>query len=194
MPKGQFATTPEKRSRKTVPVGSGLPVKKLRRSDTNPARQRTNQKRRGDFEWSTILVPVDFSPGSLKALDLAVSLARHCGASVVLLHVLDLIFSRGHFDSPRLRPLRSQALADAKQQLTTLARRRVRPHVPVIHRVVLGVAYSVIVEAASKAQADLVVMGSERRTGLNRFLVGSVAERAVRHARCPVLVVRDTAR
>ena len=54
-------------------------------------------------------------------------------------------------------PLRAEALKDAKRQLATLAKRRVRPHVPVRHYVLKGVAYSVIVEAASKAKADLIV-------------------------------------
>ena len=157
----------------------------------NPDRKLERQKHVGGFDLNTILVPVDFSASSLEALDFAVSLAGRLDASIVLLHALDPIYSPGRFDSPRLRPLRAQALEDAKRQLATLAKRRVRPHVPVRHHVLKGVAYSVIVEAASKAQADLIVMGSEGRTGMNRFLVGSVAEKVIRHARCPVLIARD---
>jgi len=163
-------------------------------NDTHLSRSLKSSKRTADIDLSTILVPVDFSAGSLEALDFAVSLARRVAASIVLLHALDPIYSPGRFDSPRLRPLRAQALKDAKQQLAMLAKRRVQPHVPVRHQVLNGVAYSVIVEAASKARADLIVMGSEGRTGMNRFLVGSVAEKVIRHARCPVLVVRDKAR
>ena len=138
-----------------------------------------------------ILVPVDFSAGSLKALDFAVSLARCLDASIYLLHVLDTIFSSKQFDSPRLRPLRAQATATAKQKLGLLANQHVRSHVFINWQVLGGVAHSVIVEAAAKSKADLIVMGSEGRTGVNRFLVGSVAEKVVRHAPCPVLVVRD---
>ena len=161
---------------------------------THLSRQLKSSKRTVDIDLSTIIVPVDFSTGSLEALDFAVSLARRLDASILLLHALDPIYSRGRFDSPRLRPLRTQALKDAKRRLAMLAKRRVRLHVPVRHQVIKGVAYSVIVEAAAKTKADMIVMGSEGRTGMNRFLVGSVAEKVIRHARCPVLVARGRTR
>lgn len=157
-------------------------------------RKQEDPRRAIGGDLNTILVPVDFSAGSLEALDFGVSLARRLDASIVLLHALGSIYSPGRFDSPRLRPLRTQALKDAKRRLATLAKRRVRPHVPVRHQVIKGVAYLGIVEAASKAKADMIVMGSEGRTGINRFLVGSVAEKVIRHARCPVLIARDRRR
>jgi nucleotide-binding universal stress UspA family protein len=138
-----------------------------------------------------ILVPVDFSVGSLKALDYAVPLARSLDASIYLLHALDPIYSSQKFDAPRLRPLRAQALEAAKQQLGLLAKRHVPSHVFVNWQVLKGVAHSVIVEAAAKSNADLIVMDSEGRTGVGRFFIGSVADKVVRHAPCPVLVVRD---
>jgi nucleotide-binding universal stress UspA family protein len=70
----------------------------------------------------------------------------------------------------------------------------VKPHVPVTQKLLKGAAYSVIVAAAAQARADLIVMGSEGRTGMSRFLMGSVAEKVVRHARCSVLIVRDRER
>ena len=161
---------------------------------TNPVQQQASQKQIGDFALDTIFVPVDFSDGSLKALDFAVSLARRVGASIRLLHALSPIYLSGKFDSPRLRPLRAQAFEDAKKRLATLSKRRVRRHVPVRHQVLKGAAHAVIIEAASKAKADLIVMGSEGRSGVNRFLVGSVAEKVIRHARCPVLIARDRTR
>jgi universal stress protein A len=170
------------------------------RGETRVARSRKNRvappadpKREEDVEVSTILVPVDFSPGSLKALSLAMSMARRFGASIILLHALDTNYSSRHFDSLRLLPLRAQAFADAEQRLARLARQRGQTLVPIIHRVGLGVVCSVIIESAAETQADLIVMGSEGRTGVSRFLVGSVAEKVVRHAPCPVLVVRDKA-
>jgi universal stress protein A len=157
----------------------------------NRAQRLANQKRIDSLALNTIMVPVDFSAGSLKALNFAVSLAQSLDASIYLLHVLDPIYSFGKLDSPRLRPLRAQALEDAKRQLGTLAKRHVRSHVFINWQVLGGVAYSVIVGAAAKSKADLIVMGSEGRTGMNRLFVGSVAEKVVRHAPCPVLVVRD---
>jgi len=178
-------TNPSRRA-----VASARDKSRIARRQTKPAARPAGATFDDALGLSTIFVPVDFSPGSLQALEFAVSLAQRFGATIVLLHVLDPIYGRGRFDSPRLRPLRAQALAEAKQLLARVAERSVQPRVPVVHRVMLGVAYSVIVEAAAQARADLIVMGSEGRTGAHRFFVGSVAEKVVRHARCPVLVVR----
>ena len=167
---------------------------RVARSRNKSSRRSLDHSRNGKFSLNSILVPVDFSPGSVKALGLAVSLARRFGASIILLHALDSNYSSRHFDSLRLLPLRAQAFVDARQRLARLTKQHVQPLIPIIYRVGLGVAYSVIVEAATNTQADLVVMGSEGRTGVNRFLVGSVAEKVVRHARCPVLVVRNKIR
>jgi universal stress protein A len=142
-------------------------------------------------DLNTILVPVDFSPGALHALNFAVSLARLLGASIVLVHVMDSIYVSGRLDSRRLRLLRTEAHEKNKRLLARLAKRRVRPLVPVRHYLLKGTAYAEIVEMAAKASADLIVMGSEGRSGMTRLLVGSVADGVIRHARCPVLVVRD---
>lgn len=143
---------------------------------------------------NTILVPVDFSTGALHALNFAASLARRLGSSIVLVHVMDSIYVSGRFDSRRLRSLRAEAHEESKRRLSALAKRRVRPQVPVRHYLLKGAPSVKIVEMALKVGADLIVMGSEGRTGMKRFLVGSVAEKVIRHARCPVLVVRGRAR
>jgi nucleotide-binding universal stress UspA family protein len=161
------------------------------KSETNPSRRAGEPENNGSLDLNTILVPVDFSPGALHALNFAVSLAGRIGASIVLVHVMDPIYVPGRLDSPRLRSLQMEAHEDTRRLLAGLAKRRVRPHVPVRHYLLKGTPSAKIVEAASRTGADLVVMGSEGRSGIKRFLVGSVAERVIRHARCPVLVVRD---
>jgi len=145
----------------------------------------------GSVDLKTILVPVDFSPGALHALNYATSLARRLGSSIVLVHVMDSIYVSGRFDSRHLRSLRAEAHEESKRLLSALAKRRVRPHVPVRHYLVKGAPSAKIVEMASRTNADLIVMGSEGRSGMKRLLVGSVAEKVIRLARCPVLVVRD---
>lgn len=140
---------------------------------------------------NTILVPVDFSPGALHALNFAAALARRLGSSIVLVHVMDSIYVSGHFDSRRLRSLRTEAHEESKRLLSVLAKRRVRPQVPVRHYLLKGASSAKIVEMASRTDADLIVMGSKGRSGMKRLLVGSVAEKVIRLARCPVLVVRD---
>jgi nucleotide-binding universal stress UspA family protein len=172
-----------------------------KRSAATPKADATSLKRKPKSpntavggDWRTLLVPVDFSARSLEALDFAVSIARKVDASIVVLHVIDPIHAPGRLDARRLRSLRAEALRNAKRQLAQLVSRRVKPHVPVTQKLLKGLVYSVIVEAAAKARADLIVMGSEGRTGMSRFLIGSVTEKVIRHARCSVLVVRGKGR
>ena len=153
-------------------------------------RQQVSQKLGTRSELKTILVPVDFSVSSMKALDFAVALATRFEASIELRYVLDPMYSPGRFEAPRLSSVRAEAVKEATLKLAKLAKLRVKPHGPVRHRVLKGIAYSAIVEAAAKIKSDIIVMGSEGRTGMSRFLVGSVAEKVVRHAQCPVLMVR----
>jgi nucleotide-binding universal stress UspA family protein len=160
------------------------------RSTTSSATRTGDPANNGSVDLNTIFVPVDFSPSSLNALNFAVSLARRLGASIVLVHVLDLIYVSGRLDSRRLRSLRAEAHEDAERLLAGLAKRRVRPHVPVRHHLLKGTPSAKIVEMASRNGADLIVMGSEGRGGMKRFLVGSVAERVIHQAHCPVLFVR----
>ena len=163
------------------------------RNEPKPVQQLPNQKALRGVDLNIIFVPVDFSAASLEALDFAIELAKRFGASIELRHVLDPMYTPGRFESPRLRSIRAEALREATLRLTKLAKQRVKPHVPVRHRVLKGIAYSAIVDAAAKTKADMIVMGSEGRTGMRRFLVGSVAEKVLRHARCAVLIARTKA-
>jgi nucleotide-binding universal stress UspA family protein len=136
------------------------------------------------------VVPVDFSAGSLRALDLAGLLAARFNATLVLVHVLDPIYTPGRFDSPRLRPLRAEARQEAESKLGKLAQDRVEVlQPPTRHQVIDGAAPDAIIGFAKKAKADWIIMGSKGQTGVKRLLAGSVAERVVRQATCPVLVV-----
>ena len=161
-------------------------------NDHRPARMRAKELTAvPGLSLRILLVPVDFSAASFKALDFAVELAKPFGASVELLHVLDPMYAPGQFNAPKLRQLRREAGEDAKRRLAKVARRD--PNGRLRHAVLNGVPYSVIVEKAARIKASMIVMGSRGRTGLGRFLVGSVAEKVIRHAQCPVLIVRDEA-
>ena len=171
--------------KRTVPRTS-----RAARHGTASTKMRTKEPRRTpELALRVILVPVDFSPGSLKAMDFAVALAKPFNASIELLHVLDPIYAAGRFDAPRLRQFRREAVQDAKRRLANVAKRNVNTRLR--HTVVIGTPYAEIVEKASRIDANMIVMGSRGRTGLGRFLVGSVAEKVIRHAECPVLIVRD---
>lgn len=122
-----------------------------------------------------IAVPTDFSEASDRAVEYAAALARRVGASVYLMHVLR-DQSRYHLARARLG-----GLAD-----------RLTCGVP---RVALevrdGAPADSIAEAATHYGADLIVMATHARSGLAHLLSGSVAERLIRIASCPVLVLRD---
>ncbi len=135
-----------------------------------------------------LLVPVDFSHDARYAAEYAQAIAQRFGAEIVLLHVsAALAFVPGSLLEVRETAADRQALealADALRAAGVRVRTRLRPGVPADE----------IVRAAADEGADLIVMGTTGRTGLAHVLLGSVAERVVRRATCPVLTVRDPGR
>ena len=160
---------------------------KARSSTSSPS---TRLKRTPSLKLRTILVPVDFSKRSRAALNYAITLARDYGGSLLVLHVLDQLSAPGRLESARLRQLKSSSRSEAAEQLQALSRELVQTAVRTQSALRHGPATDVIVAFAAAKKADLIIMGSQGRTGLSPLLIGSVAERVVRHAFCPVLVVR----
>jgi nucleotide-binding universal stress UspA family protein len=80
---------------------------------------------------------------------------------------------------------------EAEQKLNSLAKSLIPREVPVEITVETGIAFDVIVEMAKKMNVDLIITTTQGHTGLSRAMIGSTAERVVRHAPCPVLVVRE---
>jgi universal stress protein A len=161
-----------------------------RKAQPSTSGQTAGVKRKRSLKLRTILVPVDFSEHSRAALNYAITLAQDFGGSIVVLHVLDPLLATGRLDSARLRQLKSSSRGDAEKQLKTLNRVLLETGVRAELLLRNGPATNIIVATAVARNADLIIMGSEGRTGLRRLLIGSVAERVVRHAHCPVLVVR----
>jgi len=142
-----------------------------------------------------ILVPVDFSAHSDRALRYAAKLAGQVGASVELLHVVENInygaFSEAYV--PNLPDLMQELVNDGVQRLTSL-KAALFPHgADVETAVFVGYPASAIVDHARAGGFDLIVMGTHGRTGLSHMFMGSVAERVVRTAPCAVLTVRERA-
>ncbi|GIX03617.1 MAG: universal stress protein [Planctomycetaceae bacterium] len=142
------------------------------------------------LKFRTILVPVDFSPVSETALEVAHALARDHQGRMVLLHVA-------------IPPAPAHEVYVPPEELTRLAQqaREQLEHwahkyldVPTDTRVMAGEPGPAIVSLAGELSADLIVMGTHGRTGLMRLLMGSVAEWVLRHAPCPVLTVRPHTR
>jgi universal stress protein A len=160
------------------------------RKTSRSASTEAGSKQTSSLKLRTILVPVDFSKRSLAALNYADMLTRSFGGSVMLLHVLDPILTAGRLESARLRQLKASSRREAAEQLRAVRRKLVQKGVPTQRFLRHGPAADTIVAFAGKTKADLIVIGSQGRTGLKRLLIGSVAERVVRHALCPVLVAR----
>jgi len=142
-----------------------------------------------------ILVPTDFSAGSEHAWTEARRLASRLGAELVLLHVLveAPLYSEGPFTVKQTRGVFEAArkwAVDALGQWTSAA---VAEGLSARWVLRTGVPYKEIVGATTRERADLIVIGTHGRGGLDRALLGSVADRVIRLAPCPVLTVRDTA-
>ncbi|HLY37386.1 MAG TPA: universal stress protein [Candidatus Binatia bacterium] len=137
-----------------------------------------------------ILVPHDFSAHATRALGVAADLARLHRGRLIVLHVVTPFHPVTGFpeDGTVVVP-ELDVLTGERDRLEALVRRTLgRVKVPVECRVTIGDPFHRIVDAAR--HADAIVMATAGRTGLSRLVIGSVAEKVVRHARVPVLTVR----
>jgi nucleotide-binding universal stress UspA family protein len=143
-----------------------------------------------------ILVPVDFSAHSEKAIRFATTLANKFGARVSLLHVVEDPFVTGAWQAEAFVANIPELLDDLKKasraQLADLKKNLAAHGFLVETEVVTGQPASTIVEYAAAGGFDVIVMGTHGRTGLSHAFMGSVAERVVQKAPCAVLTVRDT--
>jgi len=145
------------------------------------------------IQIKTILHPTDFSESSRHAMEYALSLAENFGAQVHVLHVIEEVASAMYFDMLQTPPL-AQLMQDIEEQ----ARKALADVVPpdrlggkkpeyIVRK---GAPFLEIIRCADEIGADLIVCGTHGRTGLKHALFGSVAEKVVRKASCPVLSVR----
>ena len=136
-----------------------------------------------------ILAPVDFSDASRDALDYASAFARLLKARLTVLHSVEAP------ELPRrlaafAHRVKATALDQAREDVTEFAARAASAADKLATEIVAGGPRDEIIRALSRLKADLVIMATSGRTGLKRLWLGSVAEHVVRHASCPVLVVR----
>jgi nucleotide-binding universal stress UspA family protein len=144
----------------------------------------------------SILVPVDFSKSAWRALEYASSLASRYGAVVDVLHV----WSVPQFMPPDMLGIAGSHASElvgvvqgnAETELKRLAEEAARDGISIRRtRAEPGIPSQVILDAAKQDGYDLIVMGTQGRSGLAHVLLGSVAERVVRYAECPVMTVRE---
>jgi nucleotide-binding universal stress UspA family protein len=143
------------------------------------------------FRLKRILVPIDFSDCSKKALQYALPLAKQHRAAITLLYVVPPSYAVGEYGGIDYTSLEAEARAGADKALAALVVDEIRGEVPADTVVRSGSTAFEIIEAARRLPADMIVVSTHGRTGLKHVLLGSVAENIVRHAPCPVLVVRE---
>jgi nucleotide-binding universal stress UspA family protein len=135
------------------------------------------------FPFHTVLCPVDFSAASRRAFRLAARLTGEAYGMLIVVHV----------QPPSPEDLIPAAGSEVRRNKLRHALGRFKPFDPrvhVEHRLVEGDAASEILREAQAARCDLIVMGTHGRMGIERLLLGSVAEEVMRNAPCPVVTVR----
>jgi nucleotide-binding universal stress UspA family protein len=143
------------------------------------------------MELRRILVPIDFSDASLKALRYAIAFARQFQAKILLLHVVHVSYMAGEYGPIDVPVLEAQLVDAAKLKLRDLAVEKVAAELLEDTIVCVGPAVHEIAEVAQERHSDLIILSTHGYTGLKHVLLGSVTENVVRHAPCPVLVVRE---
>ena len=139
-----------------------------------------------------ILVPIDFSPNAEEAMTWAIDLARRYDASLLVAHVVQPVAWPASPDGTMLTP--SDLLATTRRELfESLGRTRDQIEsagIPTETELLDGIPAAALAALAHREGVDLIVMGTHGRSGLKHALLGSVAEKVLRAAPCPVLTVR----
>lgn len=139
-----------------------------------------------------ILVPQDFSDYSLHALRYAITFAELFKSELVVLHIVEPIvypadFSFGQVSIPAME---EEIRKHSEEQLNELVEKEIPEKVKATPIIRVGKPFIEIVEAAKAENADLIVISSHGRTGMDHVLFGSTADKVVRKAPCPVLTIR----
>jgi len=186
-----------KPSTKNLSSVSGKRVRPLATRAINkskaPSRASTNGSK-PELRIKSILVPIDFSIPSIKALKYAAAFAEQFGAKLTLLNVVEPV---------GLPDFATHPLFIENDKLTVISESRlqrlcpkIKIHEKLVEKVLVrtGVPFNEIASAARTLKVDLIIIATEGNTGFKHLLLGSTAERVVRHAPCPVFVVRETER
>ena len=144
--------------------------------------------------YQNILVPLDGSELGEAALATATDIARCTGAILTLIRVPDHPMMEYYIDQPVvLADLRSRDAERARDYLDAIAARLRLDGLTVVTRVMGGAVADAILDVANTESADLIAMATHGRSGIGRFLLGSVADRVTAHADVPVILVRPVA-
>lgn len=138
-------------------------------------------------------MPIDFSENSKKALRYAQPFAEQFGAEIILLHVVEpMIRPEGYMIVPVALESRRVARMDEREmRLGSLRHQEIGERIKGDTFVQMGEPHKEIISMAKARKVDLIIIATHGYTGVKHVVLGSTAERVVRHAPCPVLVVRE---
>jgi len=144
------------------------------------------------MSFKNILVPTDGSEYTKYAVDTAIELAKMSGGKIIALYVLDKsIYANSPMDAAVTLVNVYEALEKEGAHATSYVRERAKEAgVIAEEKRVEGIPANIILQEAEAGRCDTIVMGSLGRTGISKLLMGSVAEKIVRSAKCPVMVVK----
>jgi nucleotide-binding universal stress UspA family protein len=164
---------------------------KLDRRDEPLMDAATRMAVKSPFKIKHILVPIDFSDCSKKALQYALPLAKEHQAAITLLYIVPPAYGAGEYGGIDYARLEASMREGGEKELAKLAVDEARGEVSAAALVRVGSPAVNIIEVARSLPADLIVISTHGRTGLKHVLLGSVAEYVVQRAPCPVFVVRE---
>lgn len=141
----------------------------------------------------TILVAVDFLPASLKAVEHAFAMAKRLHASILLLHVVDPIYTGGFVNLVTKQKVRREARRRALERINELADSHTTEGVHVTRVVQDGLPELEILQLAEKLNVNMIVLGRRPKNPLGRWILGSVSDDIIDLAPCPVVLVNSSA-
>ncbi|MDY0300002.1 MAG: universal stress protein [Trichlorobacter sp.] len=145
-------------------------------------------------QFKTILLATDFSESSIKAAQYALSMARCFNARLLVLHVINEPVDLRGFYVPHItfEKLEKEIETSAAKMMEKFCAEQFGDFEAVETALVTGIPFEEILFMTDERSADLIVIGTHGRTGLDHLIFGSTAERVVRSASCPVMTVRYT--
>ncbi len=146
------------------------------------------------INFKKILCPIDHSDGSKEALKYAVSFAIKEKAKLYLLHVIDIRTFDENIDLMAKQIPDDKKIKQMKTKLIECIPEEIRNDMQLEALVVQGIPFVEIISIAKKDKVDMIVIGTHGRTGLTHIMLGSVSEKVVRKAPCPVLTVKQAGR
>ncbi|GJQ24190.1 MAG: universal stress protein [Planctomycetia bacterium] len=138
-----------------------------------------------------ILCPIDYSVYSEMALKYAIEFAEKYQAKLYLMHVLDIrVYDINNPELYNINIVDEETIEKLRERLLRCVNEDTRGRISVEALIIQGVPFAEIIKVSKEYGIDLIVIGTHGRTGLSHAIMGSVAEKIVRKAPCPVLTIR----